>query len=292
MIIVKLQGGLGNQMFQYAFASVLAQKNKKKLLLDTSFFENTEKKLGFTPRPFELHVFNNNYKSASQKNIVSFDTLSLINRFKKKYGLRYPIKYIEDFSKYNPCLLSIKQDVYLQGYFQSYKYFMGYEDFVRHLFSFNTEALSTSNKRILNIIKETNAVSIHVRRGDYVNDALTNAYHGTCGLDYYLEAINILELQYHNLTLFFFSDDMEWVKNAFGNLKQQKYFVNVNLNNSWVDMLLMSVCRHHIIANSSFSWWGAWLNPNPLKTVVAPKQWNYNKELDILTLLPEEWIKV
>lgn len=292
MIIVKLQGGLGNQMFQYALGSILAQKNRKKLLLDNSFFNDQEKKLGFTPRKFELGVFSNKYKSATQKEISSFDNLNLLNRLKKICGLNYPVKYVENFSNYNPNLLAINQDAYLQGYFQSYKYFVGNEEFVNELYSFNTDKLGDSNYQMLKIIKETNSVSIHIRRGDYVEDKVTNAHHGICSLVYYLEAINLLESRYDNLIMFFFSDDMEWVKKTFGDIKQQTFFVNNNADNSWVDILLMSSCKHNIIANSSFSWWGAWLNNNPSRTVVAPQKWNQNKDLDISTLLPDEWIKL
>ena len=292
MIIVKLQGGLGNQMFQYAFARVLANKNIEEVLLENSFFDDKGNKLGFTPRKFELEVFSNQYKRATQKEIISFDKLSVLNRLRRKYGLNYPIKYIENFSKYNSNILSIKQDVYLQGYFQSYKYFVGHEDFVRRLFSFKTDSLGDFNKNILQNIKETNSISVHIRRGDYVEDKVTNAYHGVCSLDYYFEAINLLESRNDNLTLFFFSDDIEWVKKSFGNLKQQIFFVNCNLDKSWVDMFLMSNCNHNIIANSSFSWWGAWLNTNPKKIVIAPEKWFNNNAIDTSTLLPTEWIKM
>ncbi|WP_406684233.1 alpha-1,2-fucosyltransferase [Seonamhaeicola sp. MEBiC1930] len=261
-------------------------------MLDTSFFNNTEKKPGFTPRVFDLEVFQNDYNFATKEDVISFNELSLLNRIKKRFGLKYPVKYIENFSKYNPHLLSFKQDVCLQGYFQSYKYFVGNEDFVKSLFSFNVNSLSTSNKKLLKTIKETNSISIHIRRGDYFEDEITNAYHGVCNLDYYFEAINLLESRYDNLTLFFFSDDMDWVKKEFGNLKQQKFFIDNNVSKSWVDMFLMSSCKHNIIANSSFSWWGAWLNINSSKTVFAPKKWNHNKELDISSLLPVEWIKL
>jgi len=161
------------------------------------------------------------------------------------------------------------------------------------LFSFNIDLLSDSNKKILQTIKETNSISIHVRRGDYVEDKVTNAYHGVCNLEYYLEALKQLERRYDNLILFFFSDDIDWVKKKFSYLEQSKFFVENNINEkNWIDMCLMSSCKHNIIANSSFSWWGAWLNSNASKTVFAPKKWNYNKELDISSLLPVEWIKL
>jgi len=291
MIVLRLQGGLGNQMFQYAFARVLA-KNNNVVKLDNSFFDDKEKKLGYTPRKFELEIFSNDYKRATQKEIISFGKLSVLNHFKKKIGLNYPKKYIENFSKYNPSLLTLKQDVHLQGYFQSYKYFVGHEDFVRRLFTFNTDRLSDSNKQILKRIKETNSISIHIRRGDYVEDKVTNTHHGSCSLDYYLEAINLLESRYDNLSLFFFSDDMDWVKKTFDDIKQQKFFVNNNLDNSWVDMFLMSTCKHNIIANSSFSWWGAWLNDIPSKTVIAPLKWNQNKDFNVSNLLPNKWIRL
>lgn len=293
MLIIQLQGGIGNQMFQYAFASILAKKNKTKVIIDGSFFNRTEKTPGFTPRKFELDIFDNPCFMASDLDVISFYHLSNINKVKRKLGFHCPKIYEEPSFDFQTAALSIKLPVYLKGYFQSYKYFIGYEDFIRQLFSFPVDKLDVINKQLLITIKSSNTIAIHVRRGDYVSDKITSEYHGSCGLDYYLEAIKLLASMNKDSTLLLFSDDSNWVKEQFENLPYSKIVVDHNEGeDSWIDMLLMSSCRHNIIANSSFSWWAAWLNVNPDKIVIAPKEWFKTKDLNTKTLLPEEWMKL
>lgn len=293
MILLKLQGGLGNQMFQYAFASILAKKNTTRVLIDDSFFEILEKKPGFTPRKFELAIFDMQYTRASSSDILSFHYLSKIHKLKKKLGLRYPKVYVEPSFGFQTDALSIQSPAYLKGYFQSYKYLIGYEGLIRQQFSFPIDTLDEINKELLIKIKNSNSISVHIRRGDYVNDEKTAEYHGSCSLDYYLEAIQLLASKKIDFTLVFFSDDSDWVREQFKDLPYSKMVVDHNKDeNSWKDMLLMSFCRHNIIANSSFSWWAAWLNANPDKIVIAPKNWFKTKDLDTTTLLPEEWIQL
>lgn len=293
MIIIKLQGGLGNQMFQYAFASVLALKNKTKVKIEGSIFERVEKTPGFTPRKFELAIFKNQYDWVSESVLNSFRHLSKINKVKKKLGLNYPNIYSEPSFDFQTVALSIKSPVYLKGYFQSYKYFIGHELFIQQLFSFPIDKLDETNKHLLIQIKNSNTIAIHIRRGDYVSDKMTAEYHGSCSLDYYLEAIKLLASKNKDFSLVFFSDDSDWVKEQFNDLPYPKIVVDYNKEeNSWIDMLLMSCCKHNIIANSSFSWWAAWLNENPEKKVIAPKKWFKTKDLNNQIVLPEEWIKL
>lgn len=293
MIIVRINGGLGNQMFQYAFASILAKKNDAVVLLDVSFFEQTEKSLGFTPRTFELAVFNNHYVLASDLEVNSFHHLSKIIKIKRKIGLNYPKTHKETSFEFQGKLLLIKKPVYLEGYFQSFKYFVGYEGFIRKLFSFPVDKLDEINRDILNKIKNLNSIAIHVRRGDYVNDEITAQYHGSCSMDYYLQAIKEMVSKNKDFTLVFFSDDNDWVDEQFKDLSYSKIFVHHNKGeNSWKDMLLMSSCCHNIIANSSFSWWAAWLNENPEKTVIAPKKWFAESDKNTNDLIPFEWIRL
>jgi hypothetical protein len=293
MLIIKLQGGLGNQMFQFAFASILAQKNKTKVLIDGSIFERVEKTPGFTPRKFELAIFDIHYDWVSELDVISFHHLSKINKLKKRLGLNYPKRYKEPSFGFQMDALSMRSPVYLKGYFQSYKYYIGYEDFIKQLFSFPVDTLDGINEEVLNTIKNSNSIAIHIRRGDYVNDTITSEYHGSCSLDYYLEALKLLASKNKDFTLVFFSDDNDWVKEQFKDLPYSKIFVDNNKNeNSWKDMLLMSSCSHNVIANSSFSWWSAWLNTNPDKIVIAPKEWFKSKDYENTTLLPKEWIKL
>jgi hypothetical protein len=293
MIIIKLQGGLGNQMFQFAIATILANKNNDIVLLEDSFFKRKEKMPGFTPRRFELGIFNNSYIIASSSDLLSFQRLSFVDKVKKKIGLNYPVIYNEFSFTFEESLLYLKSPIYIKGYFQSYKYYLGYENMIKNIFSFPIDTLDKKNKKIFLKIKQNNSISIHVRRGDYISDKVTEQFHGTCSTEYYMKAIKILTSENKNCLLLFFSDDSDWAKEQFGLLPYSKIFVNHNLEgNCWKDMLLMSSCNHNIIANSSFSWWAAWLNKNPKKKVIAPKEWFRTKDLDTTTLLPEEWIKL
>ena len=292
MIIVKLQGGLGNQMFQYAFAAIFAKKNSTKIYIDKTFFSR-KKKIGFTPRNFELHVFNNTYHEASKKQLSLFYKLSFLSRIKKRLNVNYPKTFNETFFGFNKLALNIKPPVYLNGYFQSHLYFSGFEPMIKDLFLFSTDSLDVLNKDLLVKIKNTNTISVHIRRGDYVEDKVTQEFHGCCSLEYYFNAIKILTGLYKDYTLVFFSDDGDWVKEQFESLTHSKIFVDNNKGeNSWKDMMLMSSCTHNIIANSSFSWWAAWLNENSEKTVVVPKKWFASSNLDTKELLPDEWIKL
>jgi hypothetical protein len=290
-----MDGGLGNQMFQYALASILAKKNNDLVLLDTSFFDQTEKRLGHTPRKFELGFFNNHYTPAKKKDILFFKQLSVFNKIKRELGLNYPKMYQEPSFRYDEKVLEIQIPVYLRGFFQSYQYFIGYENLIRELFAFPVDTLDEVNKNLLATIKSTNAIAIHIRRGDYVNDATTQQYHGNCSLDYYIKALSLLIENSTDFVLYFFSDDSDWVKEQFKDLPYPKQFIDHNTGeNSWKDLLLMSTCKHNIIANSSFSWWAAWLNANHGKKVIAPKKWFALSEEKRNTndLIPPEWIRL
>ena len=292
MIIVKLKGGLGNQMFQYAIGKVLAQKNRVDLYFDESFFEDQEKKPGFTPRHFELDVFEPLFKTASKQLVNSFYNQKERNILSKLFS--FPVKTVikEDFCKFDATILTRKPPLYLDGYFQSEKYFLGNEDLVREFFTFPriTEVKYTD---LINEILENNSVSVHFRRGDYVNDEHTSRVHGTCSLDYYKNAINIITGQFKNPHFYIFSDDIEWVVKHV-----DKFNINYTLvkgisgKNSWIDMMLMSKCKHHIIANSSFSWWGAWLQRDLSKRVIAPLKWFNDPSVDTQNIIPDSWIRI
>lgn len=293
MIIIKLQGGLGNQMFQYAIACILANKKNAPILIDSYFFNQTERREGFTPRKFELSIFSNSYVQASTPNLVCFQQLSFIDKIKKKIGLNYPKIYSESSFGFDENLVVLNSPLYLKGYFQSYKYFRGYENLIKNIFAFPIDKLDSDNKKLLLEIKDENSISIHIRRGDYVNDKKIKDFHSNCSLDYYLEAIALMSSKVNDVKLFFFSDDGEWVKEQFQNLSFSKTFIDHNKgDNSWKDMYLMSSCNHNIIANSSFSWWAAWLNEHLDKMVIAPKKWFADAEINTNDLIPKEWIRL
>jgi hypothetical protein len=294
MIIIQLQGGLGNQMFQYAFARILAKRNSVPLKLDKSFFDTYSKEQEFTPRNFELGIFENTCTQASSKEIIKLTRLSFINKIKKKLGFYYKSNiYLEPSLDFHIEALFIKVPVYIKGYFQSYKYFENKEDLIRETFSFPIESLDDRNKTLLSKLQSETTISVHIRRGDYVTNNKTQQFHGNCSLEYYSNAIALLASKNKGFTLVLFSDDSQWVKEQFETLPYSKIFVDYNTDeNSWIDMLLMSSCSHNIIANSSFSWWAAWLNAQPNKIVIAPKNWYANSEKNTNDLIPAQWIRL
>ena len=294
--IIKLMGGLGNQMFQYAFAFVLAKKFGTQITLDLSWFENVKTSENVTSREFDLDVFNLDYESATQEDlekIVRSDDRSIVQKLLWK---AFKVK------KYNPQKNAIIQKVgynfdknllssskyYYCGYFQNEKYFVNEREELLKCFS-SKLPLDEKTQGFLNQILATNSVSIHVRRGDYVTLECVNKFHGTCGLDYYQKAIEYIAKHVKNPHFFLFSDDIDWV---IKNLKIEHPFtvVDSNQEKGWLDLELMKQCKHNIVANSSFSWWGAWLNENPQKIVIAPKKWNTKSKN--CKIIPNEWIKL
>lgn len=293
MIIIQLQGGLGNQMFQYAFAQILAKKNDAVVQLDKSFFHATPKEQEFTLRQFELGIFENLNRQASSLEISKLTRLSFFNKLTSKLGFYKSKIYSEPSFDFHLEALSIKAPVYIKGYFQSYKYFENQEDLIRETFSFPIESLDGRNKTLLSKLQSETTISVHIRRGDYVTNKKTQQFHGNCSLEYYSNAIALLASKNKRFTLVLFSDDSQWVKEQFETLPYSKIFVDYNTNeNSWIDMLLMSSCSHNIIANSSFSWWAAWLNAQPNKIVIAPKNWYANPKKNTKDLIPAQWIRL
>lgn len=187
--------------------------------------------------------------------------------------------------------LVFKRDSYYEnniiydGYWHDLKFF---EENTIDLFKFNEDEIDSINKKHLSEISKYNSVSVHIRRGDYINNA--SVYGNICTKDYYEKAINYFNERFDNNLFVFFSDDMAWVKENF-NLTNALYIDNNKENKSYIDMYLMSKCNHNIIANSTFSWWGAYLNKNNNKTVVMPSKW-YNTDINTFNLFIENWIKL
>lgn len=289
MVIVKIIGGLGNQMFQYAAGKSLAKKNKTDLKLDISAFET------YKLHDYMLDKLNIKTDIATDddlKKIFSSSIVRFLYRIPKlKLLIRNKRIYKEKFFNFNEELSDLKnEDIYLDGYFQCEKYFLDIESEIREDLSPLTP-LEGKNAKMAELITKTNSVSLHVRRGDYVLNSTTNKVHGTCGINYYNKAIDIVTKENPEAVFFVFSDDCDWARN---NLKinHEKYFIDFNgKENCHEDIRLMSLCKHNIIANSSFSWWGAWLNNNKNKIVVAPKKW-FNVDINSDDVVPEGWIKI
>ncbi len=293
MIFLKITGGLGNQMFQYATAYALAKKNKTNIGIDLSEINKKEGKENFTYRDFQLNsIFNiSNYQLIPTHRYSFIINHSFFNKIKRKliggtYFLEKNLTYQKDI---NLC----KKNSYIEGYFQSEKYFIEFENEIRNQFNFKGKFNLKTNVLAVKI-KQSPSLAIHIRRGDYINNKIINQTHGTCNLHYYKKALSLFDLKKHHL--YFFSDDINWVKNNFNFIDlNNATFVDWNKgDNSWQDMYLMSLCENFIIANSSFSWWGAWLSVNKNKKVIAPKKWFADKIKNEQTkdLFPTSWIKI
>jgi hypothetical protein len=288
MIITKLKGGLGNQMFQYATGRFLALQNRTDLALDHKGYEKT--KNSDTPREFELDKFNLQYKKINSSEIHKIKNpsgqVSRIHRaIKQKIFSIKHLDYSEHFLNQK-----INKDIYLNGFFQSEKNFLPIRDVLLKEFTLKEEFQSELSKKISGQISaEINSVSIHIRRGDYASDQKTKNYHGTCSLSYYEKAISLIKEKIDNPYFYIFSDDVEWVKN---NLELDCPHKIISGNNLLIqeELILMSHCKHNIIANSSFSWWGAWLNQNNDKIIIAPTPWVNKKPNPHPNILPESWI--
>jgi len=279
MIVVKLIGGLGNQMFQYAIGRRFAIKNKTTLSLDLTTLLN-HNSIEYTPRNFELDIFNIKYSKLINKPSKSF-----IDKFYNKF---FTENINEVGNRFNENIMHKKGNIYLDGFWQNENYFKDIEQIIREDFIFKS-APDEANSQTLKHINEVSAVSIHFRRGDYITNKLAVDHHGICEPDYYLNAINKINKTVDEPHFFIFSDDITWVKENFNTMGNTTFVSHNSAENGIEDMRLMAACKHNIIANSSFSWWGAWLNINPHKTVIAPKKWFKNLETDVI---PSSWLKI
>ena len=290
MIIVKLQGGLGNQMFQYAIARRLSIFHKVPFKFDLNEYQTTDNLSLNTKRSFELDKFFTKGEIATQKEIEKFKIRKpIVNKVAKVFNL--PVVVNEKSFKFDVDYLKYSSNSYLNGYWQSELYFIDIKNKIRKEFQLQNP-LNGDNAEAVKFISSKLAVSIHIRRGDYISNPITNSFHGVCDLNYYYNAMEFIAQKLPSAHFIIFSDEPEWVKN---NLKPTFEYTFININSNGVaaeDMRLMGYCKHHIIANSSFSWWGAWLNSCESKIVIAPKKWFKKPEIDTSTIIPLNWIKI
>jgi hypothetical protein len=276
MIVVNIKGGLGNQMFQYALARKLQIIYPNEVVnINLEYFANTKSDEIVSTFPMDLNFFN----------IKNFDQTSFNFRFQKPIykllGYYYFEKYDIRFKNY----ILDKKIGYFDGYWQSEKYFLEIKDQLKNEFQLKNEMWDEHSLTLLDKIRSSKSVSIHIRRGDYVK----LGYNDTCGLKYYQEAINIINLKIKDPHFFIFSNDIEWVKNNL-KLKTLKTYVEYTTEaQANKELLLMSSCQYNIISNSTFSWWAAWLNDYSEKIVISPKDWIVGLKQNILV---DSWIKI
>jgi hypothetical protein len=289
MIIVNLKGGLGNQMFQYAAGKALALEHNTNLKLDLLWF-NTISKID-TVRTYDLSCFSIPTDSiASAKELKKIkQKIFLLKIVKKIYPSFSTSVFSEKHYNYDPNFLSFPANAYITGYWQSFRYFEQFAEYIQKDFTFTTP-MNIKNQIFSELILTTSSVSIHIRRGDYITNTHANSFHGTTSLEYYYEAVKYIGEYIKNPNFFIFSDDIQWVKE---NLSLSYPTIYIDHNQmAFEDMRLMSLCKHNIIANSSFSWWGAWLNQNSEKIVIAPKKWFNDSSINTIDLIPKSWVQL
>lgn len=267
MVIVRLQGRLGNQMFQYALARSL-QYSGKEVFLDSSM-------LKYDGNHNELGIFEHTKAVCEAKSVdvrkFGDCNKQIIFKLKRKVLGYKKTHYLEKGYQFHPEIFDMDQ-VYLEGYWQTEKYFSKIEEVLRKDFTFPT-ITDENNRKLVSEIQGCQAVSMHIRRGDYLSEKNAPMHGNICTKEYYERAISYIRENVENPIFFVFTDDADWARQEYGNNKEFMIVDNNHGEDSYRDMQLMSLCKHHIIANSSFSWWGAWLNPDKEKIVVAPSKW-------------------
>jgi hypothetical protein len=290
MIVTQLLGGLGNQLFQYSVGRLLAEKSHVRLKLDTSAFHQ------YRLRPYKLQHFHVEADVLTERELrnlgIQDRSNGVFGRALHRFRGRASIPIVsEPFYEFDPAILNLRAPCYLKGYWQSPKYFVEIESLIRAELQVR-EPLEGENEVMAARIRDSLAVAVHVRCGDYLSNAHTNRYHGTCDSEYYRAAEALLRDRLGPVELFVFSDDPDWVD---ANLRFVSPAIVLRHNGpecDYEDLRLMTHCRHHIIANSTFSWWGAWLCQHPDKTVIAPKNWFREAGHRSDDLIPANWIRI
>lgn len=291
MVTVGILGGLGNQLFQYAFGRYLSLKKNTDLLLDyyqqiirTDFDgENLTKITDVFDLPVKLYI------GRRRKKLINRYNLTYLDRLIGKVYLMKSCFITENNYDYLKEEIEKNKNVYLAGYWQSEQYFANIKDIIRNDLKFKIEQ-QISNLDLYKEITGSNSVSLHIRGKDY----LTNPLYSRCDAKYYMDAIDIISRTNSKLKIFIFTDDIDSIYQNYKELLGFSEIVNVeaDFNSDALDLLLMSKCKHNVIANSSFSWWGAWLNNNTNKIVIAPKKWFNSSHYSNKSLIPASWHKI
>ncbi len=289
MIISTITSGLGNQLFQYALARQLAILNKAALYFDTRFYHSAYSRE--TNRSFKLNKFNICYTELPKSGEYLLKAAHLFP------GRSLPPVFTEVNEKYyhfdHSVLKTKAQFIILKGYWHSQKYFADSEEILRKELAFNNIPGQEFDNYKKDILGRENAVSVHIRRGDYVHHSEFSKTFGFLGKEYYENAFAMIVSILGECNFFIFTDDTDWAEINLKPPGKTVFVKNAGTDADLDDLHLMSLCRHHIIANSSYSWWGAWLGKHPGKLVIAPKKWFKNQpEWDTKDLLPESWIKI
>lgn len=287
MVVTKLTGGLGNQMFQYSAGRILSLNCNADLYLDVAEYAKVKMHNGYELGKFSIkeNFFKRNILDlVSLKNEKIYKLLNIIKKRKINY---YKEK---KYFVYDEGLLKVTTPVYLDGYWQSYRYLDFYRSQLLSDFEFRTQP-NKKNQNLINQMGEVNSIAVHIRRGDYLTNKEFSRVHNVLDLNYYDDALRLIKSKISDPQFYIFSDDIDWAKVNI-RIDGKCTFVHNPKESSIEDLRLMKACKHNIIANSTFSWWGAWLNSHPNKMVIAPIEWlktDLEKNSD---LIPKEWIRV
>lgn len=278
-------------MFQYATGRALALKHQTQLVADARSFRRY-KLHGYRIDRFNTHLIDSTSADLAgcvlppeKRGVISSAIWALRNRGRLQ-------SFHEQSLAYDPTFHDLPDQTYLRGYWQSEKYFQHISKELRSELT-RPETIDETNQQFINDMANCDSASLHIRRGDYVSNTKTSKVHGTCSIEYYKKAAaHIAQTTNSNPTFFVFSDDPEWTKQNLELPFPMKFVTHNPIDDPWLDLQLMKSCQHHIIANSSFSWWGAWLNDSPSKTVIAPERWFADPNMRDQDIVPESWTRL
>ncbi|MDF2455962.1 MAG: hypothetical protein K0R51_1955 [Cytophagaceae bacterium] len=287
MIVVKLQGGLGNQMFQYAMGRALSELHESPLELDLDFLlDRSIKSDTFTFRGYDLDVFSLQVEIADKGQEFKYSAQTVWDKIKSGFKTKH--RYKEPFFQYDANALLQQPDVYLDGYWQSPNYFKNIEQQLRLDFKFRYP-IGKDSEPLHDKINTTDSICVNIRRDDF----LTNSYHGVCGMNYFNPAIELMTEKLDNPHLFVFTDDHQWCIDHFkSDIPMDIVGVEHNGVKYSNKLQLMTSCKHFIIPNSTFAWWAVWLSNKKDSLVIAPKNWFADPSIDTSDLIPAHWLRV
>lgn len=283
MITTVLKGGLGNQMFQYAFGRTIADRLGEDLAIDITSYKQLKK------RKYELDCF-----PVRINKIITNSPSKLVSLIQSKFPITNVLfgRYYEEGFAKHIFSDNIGKNSKISGYWQDERYFLSNQNNIRKDFQFKN-AFSEYYRSLQSSMLKSNSVSLHVRRGDYVTELDVNNTIGNLDIKYYIDSIDYIKSKVKKPKFFVFSDDIDWCIENFKKIDASIYFVSSKLGKPAEELNLMSQCKHVIIANSTFSWWGAWLNEYSNKMVIGPKNWYKDKLLNFQNhIIPKNWIKL
>jgi hypothetical protein len=272
-------------LFQYAAGKALSTRLNKPFKLETITSLQQDKQRHIALQDLEIK-----FELASRDEIKQYVNFPALYRHKPSLFSRFGRNiYMEPHFQFDKQFFELKDPVFLDGFWQSPKYFTSIDSIIRQDFIIREELIRNVIEKG-KLLEQQPSVAVHIRRGDFLNTKAVS-YHGVLSAFYYEKAFGIIREQVPSFRLYFFSDDIGWVKQNLAVHKDAE-FISSNQHSAIEDFYLMTKCRHNIIANSSFSWWPAWLNANPEKIVIAPKKWFVDTTIDTHDLIPDNWIRV